>query len=475
MKTLLLRPLIAFSEKRCINVSGVRRVKVLGGLGPLAGLVLALLAAACAPEPGPSVAPPSPAALAAASPTELGHRIAHGTEIFVAGERLNVDRLQRFYARHGFEPVWAAKQSQATALTDAVLRAGDHGLSPELFHSKVLLSSSVLAPLDRDLLLSDAFMAYADALARGALPVERRRDDEILTPGPVDVAAALDAAIDSSDPGAKIDALAPSTPTYQALQQALKDLRTGQTGGKPGVASARQQTIEVNLERERWLPRKLPADRVWVNVADQRLTMYRDGSPALSMKVIVGQTSRGNQSPEFQVPIDAIWFNPPWAIPPDIAQNEIMPVVAKDPTYLERHNITILPNGILQQKAGPYSALGSLMFDMNNKFDVYLHDTSGRDLFLRDDRHISHGCIRIEDPRHLAALVMQQPLDQIDKTIATGDTNRTKVPKPVPVFVVYETAFADSDGKLQFRPDPYGRDAEIWQSLAPWRPVVAGR
>jgi murein L,D-transpeptidase YcbB/YkuD len=264
------------------------------------------------------------------------------------------------------------------------------------------------------------------------------------------------------------------------LREALRDLRTGRTGvGKSaaGIAAAtnRWQTIEVNLERERWLPRRLPADRVWVNVADQRLTMYRDEQAALSMKVVVGQSGKGMQSPELQVPIDAIWFNPPWTIPDDIARNEILPLANKDPTYLARHNLVMLPNGTLQQKASPYSALGVLMFDMNNRFDVYLHDTPSKDLFLRDNRRISHGCIRVEDARQLAALVMRKPVDAIDQVIATGDTARTPVPKPVPVFVVYETAFADSDGQIQFRPDVYGRDADIWRALAPPARVVASR
>jgi L,D-transpeptidase YcbB len=176
---------------------------------------------------------------------------------------------------------------------------------------------------------------------------------------------------------------------------------------------------------------------------------------------------RANQSPEFQVAINFVWFNPPWSIPSDIATNEILPLLKNDPDYLAKHNMVMLPDGILQQRAGPYSGLGQLMFDMNNKFDVYLHDTPGKELFQRDNRRISHGCIRVENPRQLAALVMQQPVEAIDRTIATGDTARTPVPKPVPVFVVYETAFADADGKLQFRPDIYRRDAEIWQSLAP--------
>ena len=444
-------------------------------IDPLAGVALALLAAACADDPPPAPTPDqlkaqalaaTPAALAAASNTTLGKRLAGKSDPVVAGEQLNLDRLQRFYAHHNFEPVWTTRKGKADALTDAVLSAGDQGLDPSLFHGNMLVASTVLPPVERDLLLTDAYLAYADALARGALPVERRSSDEVLTPGPVDVTAALDKALDSSDPAAKIEALAPATPTYRALRQALKD----------NPAPARRHTIEVNLERERWLPRKLPAERVWVNVADQRLTMYSNDQPALSMKVIVGMTGKGNQSPEMQVPIDAIWFNPPWSIPADITANEIMPHVRDEPDYLEKHGLTLLPDGILQQKAGPYSALGVLMFDMNNKFDVYLHDTPSKQYFARDDRHISHGCIRIENPRDLAALVMGQPRVAIDEKIATGNTTRTPVPKPVPVFVVYETAFADPDGKLQFRPDAYGRDAEIWQALNPkGRTVVAAR
>ena len=345
--------------------------------------------------------------------------------------------------------------------------------SPPTSFMQMRCSSAALPPLDRDLLLSDAFLSYADALARGVVPIERRRDDEVLTPGPIDITVAFDATIDSPDPAAAIEALAPTTPTYRLLRQALRDLRAGNPSVGGTAATCRRD--RGDLERERWLPRRLPADRVWVNIADQRLVMYRDDGPVFSTRVIVGQEDRPNQSPEFQVPIDAIWFNPPWNIPADIATNEILPKTRDDPDYLAKHDLVMLPNGILQQRAGPTAGLGVLMFDMNNKFDVYLHDTPGKDLFLRDNRRISHGCIRVENSRQLAALVMQQPLETIDQTIATGDTARTPVPKPVPVFVVYETAFADADGKLQFRPDVYGRDAEIWQSLAPRVLSVAER
>jgi murein L,D-transpeptidase YcbB/YkuD len=460
---------------------------LLARLGPIARGAIAL-AAACAlaapavlasdqeagaafvPAPRAPMAPPAP--MGAYANAELGELIKSAPELVVAGERLNVGLLRRFYARHGFAPVWTTRQSQANSLMNAVLRAGDHGLAPQLFHANLLRSPATLPPLDRELLLSDAFLSYADALARGVMPIERRRDDEALTSEPIDAAAALDAAIGSSDPAAALEALAPTTPTYRLLRQALQNFHTGiPVGGK--TATTRLREIEVNLERERWLPRRLPADRVWVNVADERLVLYRDDRPVFSTRVIIGQDERRNQSPEFQASIDGILFNPPWNIPEDIATDEILPKANHDPNYLARHNMVMLPNGGLQQLAGANSGLGQLMFEMKNRFDVYLHDTPSKNLFGRDDRRISHGCIRVENPQKLAALLMQQPINAINQAIATGSTTRSDLPEPVPVFVVYETAFADVDGGLQFRADVYGRDAEIWQYLDPkWRAVA---
>src|SRR5262249_34287130 len=203
-------------------------------------------------------------------------------------------------------------------------------LTPELFHADLLRSADSLPALDRELLLSDAFLSYADALARGAMPVERRRDDEVLMPEPIDVVAALDAAIGSPDPAAGIEALAPTTPTYRALRQALQSYRSGTPAGGKAPASDKGTTnrlreIEVNLERQRWLPRRLPAERVWVNAADAQLVFYRADRPVFSTRVIVGQDDRRNQSPEFQATMDGILFNPPWNIPGDIATEEILP------------------------------------------------------------------------------------------------------------------------------------------------------
>src|SRR6202035_5548893 len=184
-------------------------------------------------EPGAAFGRPPPAPVGVSANAELGDLIRSAPELVVAGERLNVGLLRRFYGRHGCAPVWTSRQLQANSLMNAVRRAGDHGLAPELFHANLLRSPANLPSLDRELLLSDAFLSYADALARGVMSIERRRDDEALTPEPIDVAAALDAAIGSPDPAAVIEALAPTTPTYRLLRQALQNFHAGlPVGGK---------------------------------------------------------------------------------------------------------------------------------------------------------------------------------------------------------------------------------------------------
>lgn len=433
------------------------------------------LVAACALNACDMVSRPDLAhVLAQQANTELRTRIDDESGVLVGGVPLNAALLQRFYARHGFEPVWTTRPAATKSLVDAVLHAGDQGLEPDLFHADLLRHRAALSPLDRELLLSDAFLSYADALARGAVPVERRSDDEVLTPGPIDVAAALDTATLSADPGAAMEALAPTTPTYLALLKALRTNRASAASGHK-VDMNRLRTIEVGLERQRWLPRWLPPDRAWVNVADQRLVLYRADRPIFSARVVVGEDVRRNQTPEFRATIDASFFDPPWVIPKDIVEAEIVPKISRDPHYLARNNMVMLPGGEAEQRPGPDAGLGLLMFDMPNRFDVYLHDTPDRYIFNRDNRRISHGCIRVEDPRDFAALLLRQPIDRINQGIAIGSTTRHNLPAPVPVFVVYETAFVDTGGTLEFRPDFYQRDTEIWRALEKRKPGTAIR
>jgi murein L,D-transpeptidase YcbB/YkuD len=428
----------------------------------------------------PSAAPPSEPPFA--GNPELKARLDLPGKLTVAGERMHEQLLRRFYAAHGYQTIWTGRSTEASQLWNAVQRTGDQGLDPSLFHSTAIIERGpALSPVERDLLLSDAFLSYADALSRGAMPIEDRADDEDLTPEPVDIVGVLDAAIASPNPAQLIEALAPSSPEYAAMRGAYAEyramletvspMRASDARKRPerrppegrAAAEKRVRQLAVNLERLRWLPRIIPPDRVIVNAAIARLQLIRDNRPVFTTRVVVGETDK--QTPEFQSTINDILFNPPWNVPRSIAQKEILPRLAADPDYLSHHHMRWRSGGAIQQEAGPYSALGRLKFEMTDRYDVYLHDTPLKSLFQSATRLMSHGCVRVENPRVLAALLLAQSPEAIDKGIAAGSTNRRPLPTPLPIFIVYQTAFVESDGSLQLHSDPYGRDDEIWQHL----------
>ena len=455
------------------------------GLAPSSPRALAVEPREDALTAGPAVLEPdagSPNVTPFLGNPELKARLDVPGKLAVAGERMHDQLLRRFYTAHGYQTVWTNRAAEASHLWNAVLHAGNHGLDPGLFHSSVITERGpALSPIERDLLLSDAFLAYADALSRGAMPIEDRADDEDLTPEPVDVVGVLDAAIASPNPAQLIEALAPSSPAYVAMRRAYLENRAVSEGGIPmrgsdarkkpergvtenrAAAERRMRQLAINLERLRWLPRRMPSDRVEVNAAIARLRLFRDDRPVFTTRVVVGEIDK--QTPEFQSTIDDILFNPPWNIPRSIVQKEILPKLAADPDYLRSHHMRWRAGGSIQQEAGPYSALGRLKFEMTDRYDVYLHDTPLKSLFQSAARLMSHGCVRVESPRSLAQLLLQQGPEAIDRGISVGYTNRRALPTPLPILIVYQTVYVDSDGSIQFRSDPYERDDEIWQHL----------
>lgn len=224
--------------------------------------------------------------------------------------------------------------------------------------------------------------------------------------------------------------------------------------------------IEANLERWRWLPRDLPADRLEVDTGAAEATRYVAGRPALTMRAIVG--SPRHRTPMFASYLEAVVFNPPWNVPGSIARNEILPRAAREPGYLSRNGFVRTPNG-LQQRPGPGNALGFVKFDLPSPFGVYLHDTPGRSLFARRSRTLSHGCMRLEKPRELAEdLLAPQGWTRADtdRAIDAGATRRIALKTTLPLFVIYRTVTVDAEGRAVFRPDPYRWDARLLSALA---------
>ena len=274
----------------------------------------------------------------------------------------------------------------------------------------------------------------------------------------------------SSTPNRFDDELARALRLFQERHGLLVDGDLGrQTRDALNVsAEARAGQIEANLERWRWLPHSLPSRRIEVDIARSEATLFNGGAPALNMRVVVGDPR--HKTPMFTTQVAAVVFNPPWNVPSSIASNEILPRAARDPTYLARNGFD-RRDGRLVQRPGPANALGRLKFDFPSPFGIYLHDTPNRAAFARPQRALSHGCVRLEKPRELAqALLVAQgwTLATIDAAIDAGTTRRVAVQAPIPLYLVYRTAFVDAAGNLNFRPDVYAWDAKLLAALAPF-------
>lgn len=241
----------------------------------------------------------------------------------------------------------------------------------------------------------------------------------------------------------------------------------------------RIQQIQVNMERWRWMPGSLGDRYILVNVPEFKLDLIEGGKieagkPALTMRVVVGKTQ--SRTPAFSDKMTYIELNPDWNIPDDIAKNEILPKLAADPGYLERHDMERVPGtDRLRQRAGEDNPLGQIKFMFPNQFDVYLHDTPADHLFDRAERDFSHGCVRLEKPIDLATYLLKDDPkwtpESIQAAIDSGEHETITLKRPLPVHILYYTAFVDPDGTVEFRRDIYGHDAELERALAAEPPV----
>lgn len=222
----------------------------------------------------------------------------------------------------------------------------------------------------------------------------------------------------------------------------------------------RARQIALNMERYRIMAHAMPPTRVEVNAAAATAVLFEDGEPVMGMRAVVG--TRKTPTPILSSLINTVVVNPPWVVPRSIYVGEIAPAIARDPDYLEKHDMFWL-EGQLVQRPGPGNSLGRLKFEFASPFAVYLHDTSAPSLFASDNRFRSHGCIRLEKPLDLAVRLLEPESSQerIEAAIAAGETARLPMPRAMPVVVAYWTAFVAEDGAVEFRDDIYGRDAAL--------------
>ncbi len=271
------------------------------------------------------------------------------------------------------------------------------------------------------------------------------------------------------------------------LEQAVREFQKrhgivedGEVGPRTVAAlnvSPRARVAQIALTLERWrsLPRDFGKNYVLVNVPGESLEVFEGGTRVIVMKVVVGDP--GHPTPVVQSRVAAVTFNPTWRVPTSIGKAEIAPKLRADPHYLEKNQMVQKGAYVFEQLPGPKNPLGQVKFETPNKFDVYLHDTSSPTAFARAARALSHGCVRTEDARGLAAYILGGPkwnAEEIDKAIALGETQKADVVRKLRVSILYFTAFVGADGTIEFRDDIYGRDKRLRAALegaAPMRTV----
>jgi murein L,D-transpeptidase YcbB/YkuD len=238
-------------------------------------------------------------------------------------------------------------------------------------------------------------------------------------------------------------------------------------------------TVIVNMERWRWLPRELGAPAIGdayviLNIPDYTLKVMQHGEQVWTTKVVTGQPGI-HATPLLTETMKYITVNPTWNVPPSIVYGEYLPALQQDPTVLQRMGLRVdrNPDGSIHisQPPGDGNALGRIRFNFPNKFLVYQHDTPDKNLFARDERALSHGCQRVQFPDQYAATLLNitEPNEHYTPERIRGMYGKgeidLKFPTPIPVNITYQTAFVDDGGKLQFRKDIYGRDATMLAML----------
>jgi len=286
-----------------------------------------------------------------------------------------------------------------------------------------------------------------------------------------------------------------------AIQAAVQQFQINHGLSPDGIAGAgtlrevnipaanRLASILVAMERERWMNQDRGDRHVLVNIPDFQAQIIDNGRVTFRTRSVVGANDRDRRTPEFSDTMEHMVINPTWNVPRSIAVKEYLPMMQNDPGaagHLRLINSTgqiVDRTGIdfaqfnennfpfdLKQPPSRRNALGLVKFMFPNRYNIYLHDTPAKNLFSRETRAFSHGCVRLNDPFDFAyALLAPQRNDAeafFQARLARGTESVVPLEQPIPVHLIYRTAFTQARGNVNFRRDIYGRDAKIWNYLS---------
>ena len=361
--------------------------------------------------------------------------------------------VREIYQDREFRPLWISRGKTIERLPQFFRFVNDtsHGVHTNVDRLKTPPSDLIQYDID----VTTALVKHATAIARKDANVKEELEDAI----------ALNSIPQLGD------RLAPKHMQYARLRTALE-----------GVSGDEATTIELNMDRWRKLPDNLGQRYIIVNVPSFELEVHEDNQIPLRMRVVVG--SNENRTPLFSSTMKYVVFSPYWNIPESILTKETLPRILKDPDYATKENLEVVkvsgkhvevidpqdvdwsnvgPSDIqLRQKPGDGNSLGLVKFIFPNPYDVYLHDTPADNLFAKLTRNFSHGCIRVEKPQELAEYVLRDQSewtpDRIRQAMHAGAEKHVVLKEPIPVHILYFTAWVDDDGMLHLEKDIYNYD-----------------
>jgi murein L,D-transpeptidase YcbB/YkuD len=303
------------------------------------------------------------------------------------------------------------------------------------------------------------FRKLANDFAQGATPASQRIRWHLgPAAGPDLVERKMEEALGGAGVAATLSSLLPTHPQYAALKAAL--------ASTPAEDRARRAVLATNLDRWRWMPRAMGSHYLLVNVPGFELRQVEAGQVIATHRVIVGKPR--TPTPQFAATVSGVILNPEWVIPASIQAEGIGRQVATNPSAARARGYVKTPTGITQLP-GPNNALGQMKLRMPNPYTIYVHDTPAKALFARSVRAYSHGCIRTQNPFDLAERLLQGGTwdrARIDAAVAEGRTTiDIDVPRPIPIYVLYFTAWASDGGEVRIFDDIYGRDAPVKAAL----------
>ncbi|MCW3149299.1 L,D-transpeptidase family protein [Stutzerimonas stutzeri] len=245
--------------------------------------------------------------------------------------------------------------------------------------------------------------------------------------------------------------------------------------------AARLDQLRINLERLRWIAHDLEPRSLLVDIAGARLIYFEECQVQWQTRTQVGREAR--RTPPLKSTISRLTLNPTWTVPPTILREDKLPLIRKDPGYLERSRLRVLdaqgnrldphsvdwssPHGIfLRQDAGPENPLGRVAIRFANPFSVYLHDTPSQQLFAKATRTTSSGCVRVEGALQVVDLLLTDAeRAEVAGLLETGKTHEFRLARPMPILMAYWTADTDETGQPLYRPDIYQQDAALLAAL----------